>query len=89
MNELNIPADFDWKTTKDYILTLKTDTEGIVEINNNSGITYQRVYLKWNEVYVMKLTVPSYEKNIVVKFYEYEKSIDLVNKSIPIFFQKM
>lgn len=89
MDELYAPTNFDWKTTKDYILTFKSDVEGIVEVNNTLGVPYQKAYLRWNEIYMMKLTVPAYETKVVVRFQGYEKSIELTHKSIPIFFQKM
>jgi hypothetical protein len=77
MEELQVPADFSWKTTKDFSLTLSASASGIVEVNNASGISYQKAYLSPGLAYTMKLTVPSYEKTIKLKFLGQEATLEL------------
>lgn len=77
MEELQVPADFLWKTTKDYSLTLSANSSGIVEVNNTSGISYQKAYLSPGNAYVMKLTVPAYEKTVKLKFSGQEAMLEL------------
>ncbi len=67
MEELTVPASFDWKTTKDFSLTLIAPTNGIVEVANSQGIAYQKAFLTPGQAYNMKLTLPSYESSIVLK----------------------
>jgi hypothetical protein len=66
MEELSVPANFDWKTTKDFSLTLTSATNGIVEVANTKSIAYQKAFLTPGQSYTMKLTVPSYENTIVL-----------------------
>jgi hypothetical protein len=77
MEELQVPSDFSWKTTKDYSLTLSANANGIAEVNNNIGISYQKAYLSPGQAYTMKLTVPAYEKSVIVKFNGEQKTIEL------------
>jgi protein-disulfide isomerase len=86
MEELTVPASFDWKTTKNLQLTLTAITSGIVEITNNQGVAYQKAFLTPGQPYVMKLTVPTYEKNVKAKFMGQEQNIDLSSNNLIINF---
>ncbi len=77
MEELTIPSSFDWKTTKDIQLTLTAQSNGIVEVTNSQGIAFQKAFLMPNQPYTMKLTVPSYEKTVKLKFLGQEASLEL------------
>ncbi len=68
MEELEIPADFDWKTIKDFQLTLTGYANSIVEVSSPEGVVYQKVFLTRNEPYTMKLTVPTYEQSVRLKY---------------------
>lgn len=67
MEELKVPADFNWKTTKDFSLTLTSPVAGIAEVTNTSGIAYQKAYLTAGQPYTMKLTLPAYEKAVKLR----------------------
>lgn len=82
MEELQVPADFSWKTTKDYSLTLSANASGIAEVNNTSDISYQKAYLSPGQAYTMKLTVPAYEKTVKLKFMGQEASLELGSASM-------
>jgi ABC-type oligopeptide transport system substrate-binding subunit len=82
MGELTVPSSFDWKTTKDVQLTLTAPGNGIVEVNNSQGATFQRAFLMPNQPYEMKLTVPSYEKTVKLKFMGQEVSLELGTANI-------
>lgn len=45
MDELTVPANFDWKTIKDYAITITASENGMVEVTNSNGIAYQRAFL--------------------------------------------
>lgn len=70
MEELTVPSNFDWKTTKDVQLTLSASSNGIVEVNNNQGISYQKAFLSSGQPYTMKLTVPSMRKQLSLSFWD-------------------
>lgn len=68
MEELTVPASFDWKTTKDIQITFNANASGIVEVMNASNIAYQKAFLTASQPYVMKLTLPAFEKTVKLKF---------------------
>ncbi len=86
MEELTVPASFNWKTTKDFSLTLNANASGIAEVNNTSGISYQKAYLSPGQAYTMNLTVPSYEKSVIVKFNGVQKTIELTTEVLTVQF---
>jgi hypothetical protein len=67
MENIQVPDQFDWKTTKDYTIVFSTSVSGLVEVSNIDGIYYQRAFLTPERTYSMKLTVPSFEKKVNVK----------------------
>jgi hypothetical protein len=77
MEELQVPASFNWKTTKDISLTLTGNGNGLVEVANATGVAYQKAYLSSGVAYTMKLTVPSYEKTVQLKFLGQTASLEL------------
>ncbi len=68
MEELQVPASFNWKTTKNISLTLTAPAAGIAEVGNTSGAVYMKAYLTANQPYTMKLTVPTYETAVKLRF---------------------
>ncbi len=86
MEELAVPANFDWKTTKDIQLTLSANASGIVEVTNSQGVAYQKAFLTPSLPYTLKLTVPTYEKNVKAKFLGQEQSIVLSGNNLTINF---
>lgn len=77
MDDLKIESDFDWKTTTEYQINLSSKEDNIVTITNSSGIAYQKVFLKANQAYEMKVSIPSYEKNIHIVFMEQDVILEL------------
>lgn len=82
MEELTVPTSFDWKTTKDYSITLSASTNGIVEVANTQSIAYQKAFLTPEQSYTMKLTVPSYETTIVLKHLGQTVTLQLSGSSL-------
>ena len=68
MTELNISSDFNWKTTKDYQIKLTASNSSLVKVENGNGVVFQKAFLMANETYNMKLTLPSYQKTVHIKF---------------------
>lgn len=85
MEELRVPTDFDWKTSKDYYLSLIVSTEGIVEVSSKSSILYYRAYLKPGISNEIKLTLPGFEKVIILKFQD--KTAELILKNSNLTYQ--
>lgn len=82
MEELTVPANFDWKTTKDYTFTLQAASAGIVTVNSIAGATYHRAFLVQGSPYTIKLTLPTYEKKVSLVFKGQTIEVDLTSTTI-------
>lgn len=87
IDELVIESNFNWKTTKEIQLNLTAKQFSIVEVTNLNGIPFQKAFLKENEVYNMKLIVPSYEKSVRLKYQEQNIVLELTASTINYNFQ--
>ena len=87
MEELTVPSSFDWKTTKEVNLTLSAPASGIVEVANSQLVAYQKAFLNPGTAYTMKLTVPSYEKNLKLRFLGQEASLEITGNNLTYTFQ--
>lgn len=78
LDELEVSSNFNWKTYKDVSLILTGNNNSIVEVISQDGQTvYQKVYLTNNKAYEIKLAVPTYEKQLKLKFNGQVKSVNI------------
>lgn len=84
MNDLIISKDFDWKTTQDVNIELNYNTSGIVSINSVENETFQKAFVKSNEVFKTKVTVPTYMKSLKVTYNGSTKEIPISDGTIKI-----
>lgn len=82
MEELKVPANFDWKTTKDYTISFFAASTGMVEVSGTNNIIYQRAYLGPGMPYDMKLTLPTYEKKVKLRFQDKTAELILNNTNL-------
>lgn len=82
MEDLVINSDFDWKTTKDYQLTLKGSTNNIVEIQSGEGTMYLSIFIEANTPSIMKLTVPSYADSIYLVYQGDKVGLELKSENL-------
>lgn len=82
MEELTVPASFDWKTTKDVQLSLSANANGIVEVMNTSNIAYQKAFLTAGQSYSMKLTLPAFETKLKLKFSGKEAILEITSNQL-------
>ena len=68
IHEIQVSDEFNWKTTRDFQLTLTGNTDGIIEVANDQGIAYQKAYLTSGTPLLMKLTLPAYEDKVTLKY---------------------
>ena len=86
MEEMNVSANFNWKTYKDVNLNLTGTDNSIVKVSSKDGVVYQKAYLG-NESYQMKLTVPAYETDVKVSYMGKEVSLDISSGNITHVFE--
>lgn len=87
MDQMVVPASFNWKTTKSYQLTVEAPTGGILEVQSSAGVAYQKAYILSNSPYVMQLTLPAYEKNIKLKLADKSTNLELNSNTLSFRFQ--
>jgi len=72
--DLNVSADFDWKTSREITLNvvgLKEVNPAITNtlyVNSSAGVTYYKDLLTMSKDYTIKFTVPSTETSLVLKY---------------------
>ncbi len=77
IENISVPSNFDWKTFKDVTLNLTGKANSLVEVISEKGVVYQRAYLTKDELYSMKLSVPTYETSVRLLFMGQNIEIDL------------
>ncbi len=82
MEELQVPSNFNWKTSKDIELTVTGKADGIVSVTSTGGNIYQKAYLNANQAYTMRLTLPSYEKSIRIQFMGQQVTLELTSMTL-------
>ncbi|MGC8865161.1 MAG: hypothetical protein ACP5O2_05500 [Bacteroidales bacterium] len=84
MKELQVPANFNWKTTRNLEVSLTAKSNGLVEILDAKGNAYQKAFLLANKPFVLKLTVPSAEKVLKIKFNGKVASVEITSDNLSI-----
>jgi hypothetical protein len=67
-NELNVSSSFDWKTTHEVVFNLTGFANSIVEICSEEGTVYLRAGLEEGQNFNTKISLPTYQENVVLKF---------------------
>jgi len=68
MENIQVPANFEWRTTADYMLNLTGPVNSLVELVSDKGVVFQRAYILKDQTLKMKLTLPSYEKVVYLQY---------------------
>lgn len=85
--QLSVPQDFDWKTSKDYTVSINSKVSGMLDVVNSDGKVYQQVYIHADKAFDMKLTVPTWEKSLQVKFRGTTQPLELTGSPIKLNFE--
>ena len=80
--QLKVASDFNWKTTKDILLTLTGTSNSPVEVASANNTVYQRAYLSKDLAYTMKLSVPSYETAVHLLYMGKDVNVNLSSNNI-------
>lgn len=83
---LKVDKIFDWKTTKDYFITISTNSDGLLLIQSDKGCNYLKLFVFGNQTNSFKLTLPSYETKIILMLNGVKTQQDLINKNITLNF---
>ncbi len=86
MEDLKVPSNFDWKTTKDYYFTVKGNNSGLFQVISNKGTAYHRAFLTPGQTYSVKIALPAFEKEVKLLFMGQEIMVELDKQSINLNF---
>ena len=64
MSELVASSTFDWKTTKDYQITLSGNYNEVVTVKSTSGVVFHKGFMKTATAYKVNITIPTSEKTV-------------------------
>lgn len=83
INELKVPSDFNWKTTRDYQFSVTTASSGIATVSNEDGtVVYQKAFITANNAYQMKMALPAFETKVRLSFKGQIEVIELNSTSL-------
>ncbi len=85
--DLIVNPGFDWKTTKDYNLSVTGKENNLLEVKSENGAVYLRAFLTADVEYSTKLTIPSYKKRVILNFSGKEVVLDLNSDNLSYQFQ--
>lgn len=85
--EIKVPNDFKWKTSKDIQLTLKGSADGMVQILSSKGKVYWKVFIKANQTANIDLNIPTYETSLQLKYQGQTVDLELTSNSLNYVFQ--
>lgn len=63
--DINVPSNFDWKTSKSYIFYISTDVNGVFEIKSGD-ISFHKGYVRSGSPYTLKLSLPTYLESVEI-----------------------
>jgi hypothetical protein len=83
MESLDVPADFNWKTTRDYQINIGTSSAGITTLSSEDGtVIYQKAFVTGSEAYQMKVSLPTYLEKVKISFKGQAEIIELTGTTI-------
>lgn len=68
VEDLVVPANFDWKMTKSIKLNLSSHSDAVVQVLGENGNSLEKVFVPAEEVHEVKLNIPSHLKEVIVMF---------------------
>jgi len=85
--DIKVPNDFKWKTSKDIHLTVKGNANGMVQILSSKGEVYWKAFITANQTANIDLNIPTYETSLQLKYQGQTVSIELTSNSLNYDFQ--
>lgn len=82
MENIQVPAGFEWRTTADYMINLSGPVNSLVELVSDQGVVFQRAYILKDQTLKMKLTVPSYEKVVYLQYLGQKVEMKLTSSTL-------
>lgn len=68
LEQIVVSPDFNFQTFRNIDVIVTGYTNGLVEVMSTEGVVYQKAYLQKKQQYEMQVTIPTYEKFLVLRF---------------------
>lgn len=82
MDNLRVPATFNWKTTQTISMTITATKGGLVNVSSTNGTSYQKAFLHANKAYTMKLVIPAYVKTLDLSFMGKKATLNITSSKM-------
>jgi len=66
--ELEVPVDFDWKTSSETFITISPENSGFLMVKDEEGVIYHKAYLIAGQVYEVMISIPDTRGQVSVFF---------------------
>lgn len=87
MSDMQVNADFDWKTMKDLQIEVKSNTKAVLYIKSKTGTIYHKAFVNYGESYNTTFAVPTYEKELEILLAGQSRTVSVSNDWISVSFQ--
>ncbi len=81
-DEITVPGDFRWNTSKDIQLTVSGKSNGLVEILSTKGIVYWKSFIAANQESIIKFSLPTYETSLQLRYMNQTVEIEIQSASL-------
>ena len=64
MSDMEVSADFDWKTVKTAEVSILSNANSVLYIKSADGSVYHKAFITSGTIYKTEITLPSYEQEV-------------------------
>lgn len=82
-----IDDEFDWKTTKDVVVSVKGNVSSVLEIKTNSDNTILKLMLEGGHSVTEKITIPTYQQNITLEYAGQSVELEITSNQLSYKFE--
>jgi len=86
-DEITVPGDFRWNTSKDIQLTVSGKSNGLVEILSPKGIVYWKSFIAANQESIIKFSLPTYETSLQLRYMNQTVELEIQSASLTYNFE--
>lgn len=83
---INFSDDFDWRTTNQTEITVLPNTNAVLYVKSLDSKVYRKVYAVAGKPMFLRITIPSYEKQLTVELAGQTKNLDLLKNQLQVNF---
>ena len=87
LENANIDEEFNWKTTKDVIVSVKGNVTSVLKIKSNSDDTILKLMLEGGHSVTEKITIPTYQDNIILDYAGQSVQLEITNNHLSYEFE--